>query len=128
MSGPSSIAVGALATTSLATIEAATGINIPMFVWGAVGGLWAFWYLAPMTLRQRVLSLMIAAVVASVAAKPVSMVLISAVTHFLPWWPAAVDHRLAGVPIALVLGLLCHTVLGRKLIDMVGRAADGVQK
>lgn len=124
----SSVVAGATVTTALAGFEAATGICIPLFIWGAVGGLWAFWYIDPMSLRQRLASLAIAALVASVGAKPFAMVLIGFASHALSWWPKAVDAQLVAVPIAITIGLLCHTVIGKKLIEIANRGADGVLK
>ena len=128
MTGTPAVLASAVVTTGLATIEAATGICVPMFVWGAVGGLWAFWYLEPMRAGERVLSLFIAALVASVTTKPLAMVAISAASNFLPWWPVLVDYRSAAWPIAIMIGLLCHTVIGKKLIAIANRAADEVAK
>lgn len=123
-----SIASGATATATLAAIEAATGVNVPFFVWGMIGGFWAFWHLDSMSAVQRLSSLAIAALVAGVTAKPAAMIVIAGALHFLPWWPAAVDAELAGRLVALVIGLLCHTVIGRKLIELASRGADEVLK
>jgi len=122
------IVAGATVTSTLAAVEAMTGICVPMFVWGAVGGLWAFWYLDPMSFGQRILSLTIAALVASVGAKPVALVAIALASHYLTWWPRSVDANLVAVPIALTIGLLCHAVIGKKLIEIAQRTADGVSK
>lgn len=128
MSGPPAVITSAVLTGSLATIEAATGICVPMFVWGAIGGLWAFWFLDPMRAGERILSLFIAALVASVTTKPLAMILISAAAHFFAWWPELVDYRAVRWPIAILIGLLCHTVIGKKIIQIANRAADGVAK
>jgi hypothetical protein len=32
------------------------------------------------------------------------------------------------IPVALACGLLCHTVIGKKLIQIANRAANGVFK
>ena len=128
MSGPSIAATTAITTGGLAAIEATTGLNVPLGVWGLIGCLWAFWYLPVMPLRQRVTSVAIAALLAGVTAKPLALIAISWASGFFAWWPASVDAKLAGVPIALVIGLLCHTVIGKKLIEIASRGADGVAK
>lgn len=128
MSGPTSLVTSAISTGFLAAFEAATGISIPLSVWGIVGCLWAFWYLPAMPMTKRLMSVAIAALLVGVAAKPVSMIIIGAASGMFGWWPKAVDADLAGVPIALALGMLCHTVIGKKLIEIANRAADGVAK
>ena len=65
---------------------------------------------------------------AGVTAKPLSLIAIGWAAGFFAWWPLAVDAKLAGVPIALITGLLCHTVIGKKLIEIASRGADGVAK
>ena len=128
MNPPAGIVASAVSTGSLAAIEATTGVCIPLSVWGLVGCLWAFWYLPAMPIKKRITSVIIAAILSGVVAKPVSMILIGAAVGMFGWWPAAVDAKLASVPIALVLGMLCHTVIGKKLIEIANRAADGVAK
>ena len=128
MSGPSIAAGTAAATGALAAIEATTGLNVPLGVWGLIGCLWAFWYLPVIPLRQRLTSVAIAALFAGVTAKPLALIAISWAAGFFTWWPLAVDAKLAGVPIALITGLLCHTVIGKKLIEIASRGADGVAK
>lgn len=128
MNAPTGLIASAVSTGSLAAIEALTGLCIPLSVWGLVGCLWAFWYLPAMPLKKRATSVVIAALLAGVVAKPVSLILIGAATGMFGWWPPAVDAKLASVPIALVLGMLCHTVIGKKLIEIANRAADGVVK
>ena len=123
-----SLLTGAVATGSLAAIESATGICVPLFVWGAVGGLWAFWYLQPMSLCQRIMSLGMAALVASVLSKPLALVLVAGLSHYLPWWPQLCNAALVDVPVALIVGLLCHAVIGRKIIEVANRFSDGVFK
>lgn len=128
MSGPTALVTSAVSTGFLAVFEAATGISIPLSVWGFVGCLWAFWYLPEMPMKKRLMSVAIAALLAGVAARPLSMIVIAAASGMFSWWPAEVDAQLVGVPIALILGMLCHTVIGKKLIAIANRAADGVAK
>lgn len=120
--------IAALITGGLAGIEATMGISVPMFIWGIVGGIWAFGYLNPMGIGQRITSLSIAALVAAVTTKPLAMVVIGAAAHYLAWWPPMVDCRAVAWPIAIIIGLLCHTVLGKSLIRIAGRIAGGFGK
>ena len=122
------ITTGGAVTASLAAVEVATGINVPLFVWGLAGGLWAFRFLAPMPAMRRLASLAIAGLLAGVLARPLALVVIAAASHYFAWWPREVSAQLVAAPIALSLGLLCHTVIGRKLIEIASRTADGVSK
>ena len=122
------ITTGGAVTASLAAVEVATGINIPLFFYGVAGGLWAFRWLSAMPAWRRLASLAIAGLLAGILARPLALVVIAAAAHYLPWWPREVGAQVVAAPIALALGLLCHTVIGKKLIELAGRAADGVSK
>lgn len=112
----------------LAVIEATTGVSPPLAVWGAVGGYWAFRYLPPMTVAERCVSLVIAALIAAIGSWPIAAIGVAAARNFLTWWPATVDAALMSKPLAATLGLLCHRVIGKKLIEVAERTSDGVGK
>lgn len=112
----------------LAVFEATTGISPSLLAWGAVGGYWAFRYLPPMTVVERVSSLVIAALIAAICSIPLAAVTVAAARHFLAWWPAMVDGALLAKPLAATMGLLCHRVIGQKLIEVAERRADEVSK
>lgn len=129
MAEPTSSAITALSMTAgLAAIEMATGINPPLFVWGAIGGYWAFRYLPPMTLIERVSSIMIAALIGALCAMPAAVFLVAAAKNFLAWWPALLDPALLSKPFSATIGLLCHRVIGQKLIEIAERKAGEVAK
>ncbi len=128
MPEPTSSTAAVTLAAGLAVVEAATGISPPLAAWGALGGFWAFRYLPPMTVAERCISLVLAALIAAIGSLPLAAVGVAAARHFLAWWPALVDSALVAKPIAATLGLLCHRVIGRKLIEVAERASDGVGK
>lgn len=113
---------------SVALIEAATGLQVPLVLWAALGGLWAFRWLESMPWQRRVSALALSALIGAVGAIPAALVAVAAARHFLPWWPSLVDAGLVAKPIATAIGLLCHPVIGRRLIELGNRDADGVTK
>ena len=124
-----SSSVAALSMTAgLAAIEMATGISPPLFAWGAIGGYWAFRYLPAMTLLERVSSIIIAALIGALCALPVAVLVVAAARNFLSWWPALLDGALLAKPFSATIGLLCHRVIGRKLIEIAERKAEEVAK
>lgn len=112
----------------LAAIEIATGISPPLFAWGAVGGYWAFRYLPPMTLIERGSSIMIAALIGALCALPAAVLLVATARNFISWWPALLDAAMVAKPFSAAIGLLCHRVIGRKLIEIAERKAEEVAK
>lgn len=129
MAEPTTSAVAAVSmTTGLAAIEMVTGISPPLFAWGAVGGYWAFRYLPPMSLFERASSVLIAALIAAVCSLPAAVLVVAAARNYLNWWPALLDATLLAKPFSAVIGLLCHRVIGRKLIEITERKAEEIAK
>lgn len=128
MPDPTTTASAAGLAAALAAIEATTGLQVPLVMWAALGGYWAFRWLDPMPLMQRCGALAISALIGAVGAIPAALVAVAAARHFLPWWPVLADAALLSKPIAAMIGLLCHPVIGRKLIEVGGRKADEVAK
>lgn len=129
MAEPTSSAAAALSMTAgLAAIEMATGISPPLFAWGAIGGYWAFRYLPPMSLFERASSILIAALIGAICSLPAAVLLVAAARNFLSWWPALLDAALLSKPFSATIGLLCHRVIGRKLIEIAERKAEEVAK
>lgn len=129
MAEPTSGAVVALSmTASLAAIEIATGISPGLFAWGAVGGYWAFRYLPPMSLVERASSILIAALIGALCSLPAAVLMVAAARNFLSWWPAVLDGALLAKPFSAAIGLLCHRVIGRKLIEIAESKAEEVAK
>jgi hypothetical protein len=95
--------------------ESFLGIHPPLAIWGAIGCLWAFWYLPEMSHTRRFLSVGIAALVSSALSGPLAGVGAAALTHFFTWWPESVTAGALAEPVALLLGFLCHTTLGKRL-------------
>lgn len=121
-------AAGLTMTAGLAAIEIATGISPGLFAWGAIGGYWAFRYLPPMSLFERASSVLVAALIGALGALPAAVLLVAAARNFLTWWPALLDAALLAKPISATIGLLCHRVIGRRLIEIADRKAEEVAK
>lgn len=128
MPEPATTTTAAGLTAALAVVAEATGLQVPLVLWAALGGYWAFRWLEPMPPLQRCGALAISALIGAVGAIPAALVAVAAARHFLPWWPTLADAALLSKPIAATLGLLCHPVIGRKLIEVGNRKADEVAK
>lgn len=129
MAEPASSSAVALSMTAvLVAFEAATGISPMLFGWGAVGGFWAFRYLDAMTWQDRASSLGIAALIGGVFSYPAAIFAVALAKNYLAWWPVVLDAAQVSKPVAAVIGLLCHRVIGRKLIELAERKAEEVAR
>lgn len=66
MPEPTTTASAAGLAAALAAIEATTGLQVPLVMWAALGGYWAFRWLDPMPLMQRCGALAISALIGAV--------------------------------------------------------------
>lgn len=128
MPEPTATSTAAALAAALAAIEASTGLQVPLVMWAALGGYWSFRWLEPMPPLQRCSALAISSLMGALLAIPAALVAVAAARHFLPWWPTLADVALLAKPIAAMLGLLCHPVIGKKAIEWGSRKADEVVK
>ena len=124
MADPASSVAAAVVTASGITIfGVALGLHPEIMVAGFAGGLWALSYQPQAPLIKRVASTILAAVLAGYGA-PVA----SAGVTALPAWPAVLSRELVQLPIAVLIGLLSHSVLGPSFLRIAQRKADEVSK
>lgn len=107
------------ATTGLTLFGVATGLHPGLLLAGMAGGLWALNYLPRMAWYQRVCSASVGAVVASWFAPAVSIGISS-----LSWWPKGITLDIVQFPVAVVLGLLAHSVIGPAMLSAGKRKAE----
>jgi fructose-specific phosphotransferase system IIC component len=110
-----------LATGGLTFFGIVTGLHPMLLVAGFVGCWWYNSYLSGLTLRQRIVSGVIAALVAAWVTPPV----ISWLTA-LSWWPPTVPALTAGFPAALVAGFLTHKVIGPALLRSAEKKVEEI--
>lgn len=110
-----------LATGGLTILGVVTGLHPMLLVAGFVGCWWYNSYLPELTLRNRITSGIIAALVAAWITPPIITWLTS-----LAWWPPTVPALTAGFPGALVLGFLTHKVIGPTLLRHAQKKAEDI--
>lgn len=119
-----SAAVMAAATaTGLTVFGVATGLHPAILLAGLAGGLWALSYHPPMGSARRVAVTIMAAVVAGYLSPAVAAGLTA-----ISIWPQTVTREMAQLPIAVMIGLLSHRVLGPALLRIAARKAEEVSK
>lgn len=110
-----------LASGGLTVFGVITGLHPMLLVAGFVGCWWYNTYLPELTLRQRISSGIIAALVAAWLTPPV----IGWITG-LTFWPATVPPLLAGFPCAVFIGFLTHRVIGPNLLRVAQKKAEEI--
>lgn len=124
MAEPASSAVLAAATTAGLTIfGVATGLHPSILLAGLAGGLWALSYQEPTPAWKRVAVTIMAGIVAGYLTPAVA----AGVTS-IGAWPQAVTSDLVQLPIAVLIGLLSHRVLGPALLRIAAQKAEEVAK
>ena len=119
-----SAAVMAAATaTGLTVFGVATGLHPAILLAGLAGGLWALSYHPPMGARRRVAITIMAAIVAGYLAPAVA-----AGATSLSIWPDTLTREMVQLPIAVMIGLLSHRVLGPGLLRLAARKVEEVGK
>lgn len=110
-----------LASGGLTLFGVVTGLHPMLLVAGFVGCWWYNSYLAELNLSQRIVSGMIAALVASWLTPPI----ITWATS-LAWWPSVVPALIAGFPAALAIGFLTHRVIGPTMLRIAQKKAEEI--
>lgn len=119
----SSAALAAPTAAGLTVFGVATGLHPAILLAGLAGGLWALSYQEPMPAWKRVAITIMAAVVAGYLSPAVA----AGVTS-IESWPNSVTLDLVQLPIAVVIGLLSHRILGPALLRIAAQKAEGVSK
>lgn len=124
MTEPTSSVVALIATSAGITIFGiATGLNPAILLAGLAGGWWALSYQDPLPVMRRVTVTMMSAIVAGYLTPAV----VAGVTA-LSAWPQAVTNDLIQFPVAVVIGLLAHRVLGPSILRIAAKKAEEVGK
>lgn len=119
----STIAVAAATATGLTVFGVATGLQPAILLAGLAGGLWALSYQDPVPAWKRVSVTVIASLVAGYLAPAVCV----GVTE-INGWPRALSGDLVQLPIAVLIGLLAHRVIGPAILRIAAKKADEVSK
>lgn len=124
MADPASSMAAAVVTASGITIfGVALGLQPEIMVAGLAGGLWAVSFQPEVSVLKRLGTTVLAAVLAGYGAP-----MASAGVTALPAWPDVLTRELVQLPIAVLIGLLSHSVLGPTLLRIAQRKADEVSK
>lgn len=124
MAEPTSSAAFAAATAAgLTFFGVATGLHPAILLAGLAGGLWALSYQEPAPAWKRVAAAVMASVVAGYFAPAVA-----AGVTVLDVWPNILTRDLVQLPIAVLIGLLSHRVLGPALLRIGVQKAEEMSK
>jgi hypothetical protein len=117
----SSIALAAATAAGLTIFGVATGLHPAILLAGLAGGLWALSYQDPATPIKRVAATIMSAVIAGYLTPAVA----AGVTSFEAW-PASLTREMVQLPIAVLIGLLSHRVLGPALLRIAAKKVGEV--
>lgn len=124
MAEPTSSAAFAAATAAGLTIfGVATGLHPEILLAGLAGGLWALSYQPSTSAGKRVAVTIMASIVAGYLTPAIA----TGVTS-IGAWPQALTRDILQLPIAVMIGLLSHRVLGPALLRFASRKAEEVTK
>lgn len=124
MAEPTSSVLFAGATAAgLTVFGVATGLHPAILLAGLAGGLWALSYQEPAPVWKRAAVTIMAAIVAGYLTPAVA----AGVTS-IGAWPQGVTHDMVQLPIAVLIGLLAHRVLGPALLRIAAQKAEEVSK
>jgi hypothetical protein len=119
----SAIAMTAATATGLTLFGVATGLHPAILLAGMAGGLWALSYQEPSPIWKRVA----VTVMASILAGYLTPAVAAGVTA-IGNWPQTVTHDMVQLPIAVLIGLLAHRVLGPALMRFAAQKAEEASK
>lgn len=119
----SAAALAAATATGLTVFGVATGLHPAILLAGLAGGLWALSYQEPAPAMKRVAVTIMSAIVSGYLTPAVA----AGVTS-IGVWPQAVTRDLVQLPIAVLIGLLSHRVLGPALLRIAAQKAEEVAK
>lgn len=108
-----------LATGGFMLFGVVTGLHPMLLIAGFIGCWWYNSYLPELHLGHRILSALIAALVASWLTPPVVLFATG-----LAWWPASVPPDIVGFAGALIVGFLTHKVIGPALLRTAQKKAE----
>ena len=119
----SAAALAAATATGLTIFGVATGLHPSILLAGLAGGLWALSYQEPSPAWKRVGLTVMASIVSGYLTPAVA----AGVTS-LGAWPQSVTRDVVQLPIAVLIGLLSHRVLGPALMRFAAQKAEEVTK
>lgn len=120
MAEPASSGLSLAATaTGLTLFGVATGLDPAILLAGLAGGLWALSYQPPAPAWKRVA----VTAMASIIAGYLTPAIVAGATS-LDAWPHAITHDLLQFPVAVLIGLLTHRVLGPAILRIAARKAE----
>lgn len=120
MAEPTSSAVALASATAagLTIFGVVTGLQPAILLAGLAGGLWALSYQDPAPAVNRVAATVMSSIISGYLTPSVS----AGVTS-ISLWPPAITSDLAKMPIAVLIGLLSHRVLGPALLRIAAKKA-----
>lgn len=123
MPEPTSSLAATVTATGLTLFGVATGLHPSILLAGLAGGLWALSYQEPSPAWRRIAVTVMAAVIAGYLTPAVA----AGVTS-ISAWPNAVTRDLVQLPIAVLIGLLAHRVLGPALLRIAEQKIEEATK
>lgn len=119
----SAAALAAATATGLTIFGVATGLHPSILLAGFAGGLWALSSQPPAPIVRRVSLTVLAAIIAGYFTPAIA----AGVTS-LQAWPDSVTREMVQFPIAVVIGLLSHSVLRPALVRLADKKLGDMAK
>lgn len=123
MAEPSATAAG-MAATGLTFFGVATGLDPAILIAGFAGGVWAQSYQTPTSIWRRLLLVILASILAGYLAPAAAALAITASSNAR----GAFTLTALQLPLAVLIGLTSHRVLGPAVMRFAAKKADEVSQ
>jgi hypothetical protein len=119
----STVLIATSMATGLTLFGVATGLHPAILFAGLAGGLWSLSYQPPKPFWKRTATTIMAAIVSGYLAPAVSVGLMS-----IDVFPRSLTLEVTQLPVAVLIGLVSHRVLGPAILRIVARKTEDMSK
>ncbi len=119
----STVVIATSTATGLTFFGIATGLQPAILFAGLAGGLWSLSYQPPAPFWKRTASTVVSSIIAGYLAPALAIGLMS-----IDVLPRSLTPEIVQLPVAVLIGLLAHRVLGPAILRIVASKADEVSK
>ena len=119
----STVVIATSTATGLTFFGIATGLQPAILFAGLAGGLWSLSYQSAAPLWKRTASTVVSSIIAGYLAPALAIGLMS-----VDVLPRSLTPEIVQLPVAVLIGLLAHRVLGPAILRIVASKAEEVSK
>lgn len=119
----STVVMATSTATGLTLFGIATGLHPAILLAGLAGGLWSLSYQSAAPLWKRTASTVVSSIIAGYLAPALAIGLMS-----IDVLPRSLTPEIVQLPVAVLIGLLAHRVLGPAILRIVASKAEEVSK